>query len=148
MRGIKYIRGTFAIVIAVVMLSILAVAAPCNPELAAGAPGPSGRILFSHGQETWVMDGDGAASAHDSDRWGIGCAESGRRLADKKLTRITAKDQLAGRVKFSPDGKALIYTHFVGTGTTAIYRYDISSGVSRRLTTPRPNDSDYVVDWY
>jgi len=68
-------------------------------------------------------------------------------LRDHTLTRVSPKDRLAGRVKFSPDGRALIYTDFKGTGTTAIYRYDISAKQLRQLTVPRQNDYDYVIDW-
>lgn len=68
-------------------------------------------------------------------------------LQDHKLTRVTPKDRLAGRVKFSPDGKAIVYTDFQGTGTTAIFRYDLATGRSHQLTTPRSEDSDYVVEW-
>jgi Tol biopolymer transport system component len=68
-------------------------------------------------------------------------------LRDHKLTRVTPKNRLAGRVKFSPNGKALIYTDFQGTGTTAIFRYDLATGHSRQLTSPRSQDSDYVVEW-
>jgi Tol biopolymer transport system component len=69
-------------------------------------------------------------------------------LRDRKLRRISPKGRLAGRVKFSPDGRALVYTDFQGTGTTAIYRYELAAGQPRRLTTPRTDDYDYVMDWH
>lgn len=68
-------------------------------------------------------------------------------LATRKLTRLSPEKRLAARPKFSPDGKAVIYTDFVGTGTTAIYRVDLPGGRPRRLTTPREMDSDMVLDW-
>src|SRR6266513_24028 len=46
-------------------------------------------------------------------------------LKKHTLTRVSPKDRLAGRVKFSPNGKALIYTDFNRTVTTAIYEYDM-----------------------
>jgi len=41
-------------------------------------------------------------------------------LKKHTLTRVPPKDRLTGKVKFSPNGKALIYTDFNRTVTTAI----------------------------
>lgn len=68
-------------------------------------------------------------------------------LSDHSLLRVSPKGRLAGRVKFSPDGKALIYTDFRGTGTTTIYRYDLLTKQLKQLTAARQSDYDYVVDW-
>jgi len=46
-------------------------------------------------------------------------------LKKHTLTRVSPKDRLAVRVKFSPNGKTLIYTDFNTTVTSAIYEYDI-----------------------
>jgi len=53
-------------------------------------------------------------------------------LKKHTLTRVSPKDRLAGRVKFSPDGKALIYTDF--KGTSAIYQYDVATKRLRQLS--------------
>jgi Tol biopolymer transport system component len=68
-------------------------------------------------------------------------------LRDDTLTRISPEHRLAGRPKFSPDGRMLAYTDFQGTGTTAIYMYDLATKQGRKLTRPRSDHSDYVIDW-
>ena len=68
-------------------------------------------------------------------------------LETRKLTRLSPEERLAARVKFSPDGKAVIYTDFMGEGTTRIYRMELPSGPRRPLTAPRQYDYDTVIDW-
>ncbi len=68
-------------------------------------------------------------------------------LGTHKFTRLSPENRLAGRVKFSPDGKAVIYTDFVGTGTTGIYRVELADRRPRAMTKPREMDSDFVIDW-
>lgn len=68
-------------------------------------------------------------------------------IGTRKFTRLSPENRLGGRPKFSPDGNAVVYTDFVGTGTTAIYRVDLPGGRPRRLTMPREMDSDMVLDW-
>jgi len=46
-------------------------------------------------------------------------------LKKHTLTQVSPKDRLTGKVKFSPNGKALIYTDFNWTVTPASYEYDI-----------------------
>lgn len=68
-------------------------------------------------------------------------------LETRKLTRLSPEDRLAARVKFAPDGKALVFTDFVGDGTTRIFRLDLAERRLRPLTTPRATDYDTVIDW-
>lgn len=113
-------------------------------------PFPPGFTSVLNGEFSFAPDGKSVAVAfgeESCDYPGDLAAVYLFDLSTRKLMRLSPDKRLAGRPKFSPDGKAVIYTDFEGTGTTAIYRVDLPAGRPRRLTTPREMDSDMVLDW-
>lgn len=80
----------------------------------------------------------------DSDIWLIPLNDSAGNLITKKPMNITARPGYDNQPSFSPDGKFILYTSVRDTQSD-IFRYEIKTGKTKRLTATRESEYSPTV---